>query len=1716
MLRRLSMMLMVVACVSTMQAQTFSHYVGRFPDAAYVRNSVANYDHQATHEDWNVIYANSGDELRLLYRSTAFYNYVRWYDYETDRKVTGLTTNNAATINTDAVGIVSLNVAATNEPGRYATWTFGGTHRYIACETSSYNDWGGTTMTHEPTLSQRIVYDIRPASEMARLVDASTGSDYMENYDLIAPVNTNILIGPKYAYATFTDGGYSYPNYYYDESAPVKMLPTGASTTWEINGTVYTTEPDAKTLSRNTTYTVKKVVKAAASWQWKSATTEGGAKTSEAPTVTSGQFAQFNSASAGVVYYYLDYSAGVVTTTVETWKTSDQGNSNRRWASQTVNSTSTIPANTYHIAKFTIDYRALSEVGPYAMTDTVFMESAKLLAKQDFNFKNDTDPSHVVTLHSQKFYRKPLSPEESTFGFYDGSATNNGHPKDDCSYWNEYHFVSGGYGYNANVPQFANHYNNGTDASKGFALYADGSQKPGTVFSINFNAELCPGAKMYFSAWVGEYGGGNHAILDFIVLGVDENGNETTLTTFTTGEFSAACGRAWQRILFPLEYNSNIEFDHYCMRVINKAKTTTNNDFFIDDVFVRILPAPFEPIQATSPNECLTEESPLTMYMKLDFGQVLQNVPAGSAANGTTTFYYRWIAKNIMQGQEFGVADHVRSDYYGTTGTQDYGVITVPNNFKTLPSGYTEGTSFADFDAANNQTPTPEIVFIKESGLTQVGSDKNTTRYVAYIATPMTHQASTGSYSDYYTCVVSQDLSTLGVGTSCSNMNGKAVAFGVNIKSSLGGTVAGQEKEVCANYSYDLTYQVKYAILKEGTTSDTEIATSAYVAHWMWGDSTYVDANPDLYGTNFRTIAVAMKAYAKDEANDTQKKLVNRLVQKGLLTLGHVELNSDGTANPDLSDITYVVMPIEGLSELSYTAFPVAAVRKDAPNCELPQTITLKFPKSDVPGKDPDKNVLSFVKNYDEVVPAYVSSRPRRVRVPYMRNNARVSEQNVKLRLSNADHKYRIVGMKLYSTDDADFTAAAKKREAIGVTATGAPELVTGNACSVNFAHLDLLKEGKTYTFIMEYKLDEEANSADVLAGACKDPDDPDHVHVGEAFVTFVIVPELLYLDENADLDASWNDDYNWIFKNTAEGKEYNIAPLPETSVILATGNHILLNPAVSAVQEPENAQKNNLVDPNALPYISYDINYEPYAANNVYVPVGTALPGQQNVNAVGKWTFDMAITPGKWILTAMPIQGVVSGDMFMPDKGESETDVFAVAAINQTVGTYAADRNNNKMYNSLYNQKAIQKDVIAAYNVDITSSTWTFATNSLNTKFGAGYGWALGYAGEATDKTIRLPKVDSEYHFFGANELWHPMTQTADRTNVGKPAFQVNEHGEMTVHLTQNSSSDIFLLGNPTFAYIDLAALKSRNGIEAFYKAGLEAGGRYTLVAAKTENNGEWVASLPAEDAKYLAPMQAVFIKAAAGTELDVVITKDMLYGADGKNEGNYKSAPAGAPLRAAARADEKVIYIAAEAMDFTATASVVESENASNEAAEEDVELYMLDKTKTPFSIFTLAGDKALAINQINDAEIVPFALFSEKDVESVEVSFAGNDDYLGEWDLVDQQSELRESLYNGMSITLMMPTTGSRYYLEHARHYLPGTATGLDEAEATVKAYTEAGQLTVFSDNDMMDFRLYDAAGRLILSEKNAGRMLTAGLNAGAYMIRTNGEVLKVIVK
>lgn len=1371
-----------------------------------------------------------------------------------------------------------------------------------------------------------------------------------------------------------------------------------------------------------------------------------------------------------------------------------------------VNTYGTDAGEIYNIAQFRVQYLDKNVVGPRAAEMSSFINNMELIAEQDFNYGYSSQnplPSGVT----QRFI--PLPVEESTFGFYYGKADRVSGNMANCFY-NEYSFVSNGFGWTTN-DSLANHVGQGlkTDSTTGFALYADGSQKAGTVFTLDFGADFCPGAKMFFTAWIGDQNKGSyndgHPIFTFYVEGIDAEGNAHTLATFTTGEFKQEKDN-WHHIIFPLEFSENVDYERFKLRIVNMAATVDKNDFFIDDIRVFLQRASVAPIQASTPkNVCLNEKDKMVLYTRIDYKELEQFLP-GTSRN----FYYRWFD---MDGKAITDNTYLNCDK-SQKDNLPYGYVTVPTN---MSNNQNIVSSFDQFDEIHHNSDTAVYAFIEEECLNP--DYKTEKRYVAYIATPVPVL-----FGQNYRCVVTYSPSDLPDTAQAIDVNKKcqedAIVKTVNglciYSTQLGGFMADNSQS-SANISYRLAL-VSEGMVRNGSLSSKEV--TYYYAHWLYGrepdandpDKTAkLDSLQNLYGAPYETVKQAIQAYiqnvtlGKDTATctDKQKDLVDRLVQARLLKLSDIHT---------MSDTSYIVYPLLTVDSINYTAFPIQSIYGVESACKEPKAITLHFNEQsggEEGGSTPptERNAICFVgPNETTAPPDFVLSQPRRFRIP-----ENTSFQVVNIALTNSQSTYILEQAVLFETNNGNIDIKTPPFNRLNWLADAdAGKEVTGTGNTVTFNNLNDLPEGYSYTFRMDYMVKDQLNEGVT------------HSYNGEAYITFIVVPDTLYYA--GTIGDAWNADSKWMRRNEKGEKVRAVAPLPNTKVIYPQGDYAVLKPSSKNQQQIE-------LEENAQAFISYDINYAPYSCSDVYLPANTAVVGQQYLKKsdteIPRWTIEVPVWANKWKMNAIPLQGVVLGDMFIPDKGETLDNPFKVKAISQdVVGSWAADRITYSFYNSMYNRDTRQYNENTEAYADISSSTWSFATNALHQVVLPGLGWGLGYdAGNSTtEKTIRLPKTDTTYRYF-QYECWVDYScPVIDRTNAGKPMFTPDSEGNMSIKLTNKENSEIFLFGNPTFAYIDLEKLKDAYAyndavatdsikIAGFYTTGVDKDSRYQL-AAKTGGAEGWVSSVKqsTKDAGLLAPTEAVFIRFENAKNPSVVpslkkvtltLSTSMLCDKEGKyyGDGTIKPSSANAP----AAQPEQALYITASRAGFMSSAVIVEDTTV-------EAEIFMLDKAKTPFAIFTVGNNRALAINHPRGEEHIPLALYAAAEVEQPTITFDGDPSYVMKWDLIDVKTGLREPLLAGRTMTLDLPLNGEvRYYLERTQR----ESVILGDTTEAFRLFAYCGQLIIYSEEPLYDLRVYDPTGRLIAASADAGNSFAIVLPAGTYIVRASGSTAKVIV-
>ena len=163
-------------------------------------------------------------------------------------------------------------------------------------------------------------------------------------------------------------------------------------------------------------------------------------------------------------------------------------------------------------------------------------------------------------------------------------------------------------------------------------LYLDASDLPGQIASLQFNSNLCSGSRIYASAWMSSPNGwANNSVpatVQFKVVGhtsdkaatdqpvllhtycpgpiasksryTDANGDPAVLDHTAKTYDDASNVGVWQQVFFSFVNNATQSFDHYTLDIENACTSTAGGDILIDDVEV-FVSKPTVTVEKTSP-----------------------------------------------------------------------------------------------------------------------------------------------------------------------------------------------------------------------------------------------------------------------------------------------------------------------------------------------------------------------------------------------------------------------------------------------------------------------------------------------------------------------------------------------------------------------------------------------------------------------------------------------------------------------------------------------------------------------------------------------------------------------------------------------------------------------------------------------------------------------------------------------------------------------------------------------------------------------------------------------------------------------------------------------------------------------------------------------------------------------------------------------------------
>lgn len=1641
-------------------AMTLRPYKG-FANNAFGTHPVSQEPEQLVHTAEHTLYYLPGDEIDLLLPSREFHGYKRWYDYETggnpvynnepSDRTTWSTTPTGDNINNtygDSYGIYCTSVD-TKTPV-IKGWTDGKAH-IMACDVSNYkdyeiqkNEYGGIDTIIEPTLSYRQLWHLRPASEMADKFAKLAEGEYLEVHHYTAPTNTNIYLVPNFGHNRTRA---CYNNYFYYKDASKNIGRISGNAKW------YEGTRDITPVS----YTTK-------------------------------DYVIVESDNVGTVEYYLK-------------------------------ATGVLPGNKdLLIAKFIVNYVDINTHGPLPreiISRQTMIEEYVLLEEINFN-----DGATSSTINTQLYQHLPWG--ESTYGYYYPNNYLGGSDKYyqhsnrsdnyNIPYYGEYFLVN-----ELNLA-WADQTNHG-GANKGYTLYVDGTEEPGLVASISTDAEICEGQTLYCSIWLCNPARSSHNGSDPIFRCNIQGRNQTEdgytewedAGVYFVGKLNkgtSSAGGSWHQVVFPI--NSKASYSETRVSLYNFGTGGNGNDFMVDDICLYVSPLPLAAYQATMGCESFTDAASTStaVVVRMDYSE-LNIYSEGETDTNKKKYAYYQIFNNSDTMPIQLTAPVVRAEgdtiyepayYKDSIGHSDnlYGSVTIPHpTYTPNATNDTIKTSIRDY--------IDQLIEKKIRNGKCYIYDNVTGKwfvYVIHIIPNIDHHATEDHVMHShlekgkdYELRISHSPRELG-DVACASRTPLHATQDTYVKLSTEGEESVRvkcEENLCANDFHLLEVKVQNTLATSVGGSLQTVEANVH-ADWLWGyyfDDPYCEeksvtheeedfANAQFllhYGcerSQLREAIAAMRRiptnsspnpnyrvsdYRRLEVNEDfsaeQKTLISRLCEEGHLSLYQSELmfylGSADTAR-------YWVYPIGDDASVN-----INGETYTLHDCDEPKWV----------------KVVSDSSAYGlNISPVELDNKTpkQRLQLPTVRVAEPKDHHTIEIPIVD------IVGeTQLYSTLHInDSTISFDLRNPIHDVLEFIE--ITNQSIEIAPTPTDWVA-GETYLMRMSF-YDKEGYA--YIGG------DEGNCRVGYVYFYVMIIPNTVQW--TGAVSAEWGDDDNWVgVKEDGTLMDIGHAPLAETNVIIP------------------------YIEDRYIPYPSIgtedcyplDIHYAHNACNDIYFAVDAMLHNQHLLQ-YNRAFVDMRIQAAQWNAMAPPLNGMYTGDIYVPHEGAFGSTNRSLEYTNLTgtnghsdypfvVHEFAGARALGAPYvfwQSFYNQRAtIYHDNGNTSSPALTQEALFAQTNSLSEKLLPGTGFQVlgfGPTHEDTDEIIvRLPKPDNSYNYFDSKG--NPSGQSVSVTHSSKLAFNPT-NGVMTITLQNDLTGRQFMFGNPTMAYIDMAAFLTDNADKLAPKY-------YTI------DNSTWSAqnfySIEANDGTgLLAPMRSVMLelKAESSDTRSIQLTLSHEHLKLNTLAPAADDQPANIPARHMATSNDEpqgmTIY-ATTANGQTQCMLFAAPEATDTYLSHEDV-LFVSTGVETanilttPINMYTVSNQVPMMIDVRQNIDTVPMSMLIHPDYRTEKVEFAF---YLTmNWDkecyFYDAVTGERVRIMDGTIIERPLPQNHeNRYYIVGPDRTSNGENTetaipSVQDQENMVWAYSEqAGNITVCSNDIIQSVTIYDITGHLI---------------------------------
>ncbi|MBQ2608189.1 MAG: hypothetical protein II588_03125, partial [Paludibacteraceae bacterium] len=823
-------------------------------------------------------------------------------------------------------------------------------------------------------------------------------------------------------------------------------------------------------------------------------------------------------------------------------------------------------------------------------------------------------------------------------------------------------------------------------ASNGYMIYCDGMSSSGQVAALSLETHLCSGQKMFFSGYVcnpSNQTGKADPNFTFSVQGSVNGTDWDDITSYTTGGIKPSS--QWSQIYFPIVFDENIDYQHFRVRIYNVSSDWDGNDFIIDDMCIFATKPPLIAYQAnTACKEKADEELPSHVILRVDYQGIV-----GDGYNDTTVCY---TLKSVNKDRVVTFVPMI--DHYLDEEIHN---DTICGNLYIPGKTYEPTDPDSIFVNMNQLIDTFEVSrgAFKEGYIYEIlEGDIRPVKYVVHnayvnaIDTFTVHMS--GNYKDM--------LSSL-----CGMTHHLQVSNQMVLELNGEEQPATESTDLCANSTYDIGLRVKGSLYLDSVAPISLNGTC--VNDWLlYGDTADMTGSPKRrYGYKYSDIVKVVKDILRcdppgtENANQFAPNLaaVSRnemqrikeaelvdldttahpydiladLVNKGFLTLYKPML----TANVYAGDsVQYVIFPILGTGTDT-------KLHSSVDVCPMPLLIKLKPTSASaipliVGGLNRDSSEMKL--------PVVVLA------------DMNMANQQITLKVDSIMPNIGISTVELRTTDDPDFQEGFHKLALVpDLDYPRASYYIKGNDITLQPASSNnyTMKQGYTYTFNMELQTH---LGKDTLDGGCK---------VGTVPFTIAIVPSYLRWDPQDSISAQWNKHDNWM------GIDQNNNPIHATARFVPLSTTAVIIPAMTDGRPyPELPDLTAPATYDSVKQVGFEYNKCDYIR---FLP--NAAIGQQQRLDYGEAIVDMPLPQEHWALRSAPIQGMISGDLFMANADLTdqtplwEVGTFDLNGRNTTTG-------NASFWLSLYSTKSIHYGNDQGNDTTAATAEWSKVTNGL------------------------------------------------------------------------------------------------------------------------------------------------------------------------------------------------------------------------------------------------------------------------------------------------------------------------------------------------------------------------------------------------------------------